>query len=206
MTAVKESAVVLCYSLSEIALFKRTLSHWTLDKDVRQKYLKICVERCLEMRIISDEEIVTYLKEKKLLPEDFKPNLTVRSGGWHNRFEQEVKGESGNTFKLIVRQNKFNAFDFSVILGVFIAGNFFHLKRYNGNSHRHANKLEKEEVKGFHIHTATERYQEAKWQPEGYAISTTSYYDWRTALSACLKENNFVVPVEREQRRLNDGN
>lgn len=152
------------------------------------------------MRIISDSQISSYLKEKKILPKNFRPNFNTRS--LNNHFELDTKGENGNIFRIIIRRSKINPLDFSVILGVVIGNEVFRLKRYNGDSHEHTNSIEKETIEGFHIHTATERYQTKGHKPEDYAQKTLNYYDWNTALQAMLKDNNFVYEVDDNQKRL----
>lgn len=78
----------------------------------------------------------------------------------------------------------------------------FGLKRYNGDSHEHTNRLEGEKVNGCHIHHATERYQDNGFREEDYAKKTTKYNDWKKALDVMLAENNFQLAVPKGQRRL----
>lgn len=150
--------------------------------------------------IVTDDEIDSFVNEAKLLPKSFNPSLKDRAG--QNCFEQEVKGEAGHTFKIIVRQSKINPLDFSVILGVLTGGKWFRLKRYNGDSHEHTNKIEGEKMQGFHVHSATERYQNHGFREEGYAKKATTYSDWKTALGVMLRENNFKAAVDGSQKRL----
>ena len=65
-------------------------------------------------------------------------------------------------FRIILRRNHINPLDFSVILAVRVpnSNQLFRLRRYNGNSHEHTNKIENEKLHDFHIHLATKRYQE----------------------------------------------
>ena len=85
---------------------------------------------------------------------------------------------------LMFRQSTFNPLDFSVILGYIIpnTNQVFRLRRYNGKSHEHTNWLEQEKFYDFHIHTATERYQIAGWNEDGYATPTDRYSDHHGAL------------------------
>jgi|WetSurMetagenome_2_1015567.scaffolds.fasta_scaffold137944_2 hypothetical protein len=152
------------------------------------------------MDVITDNQIKQYLSEKKILPKDFKPILKEKNG--HNHFEEEILGEAGNTFKIIIRQAKQNPLDFSIILGVLIGGKVFRLRRYNGDSHTHPNRIENTELEGFHIHMATQRYQEKGFREETYAEKSTKYNDLTSALAAMVKENNFLVEVDKSQKRL----
>ncbi|MBI4738862.1 hypothetical protein HY772_04835 [Candidatus Woesearchaeota archaeon] len=152
------------------------------------------------MSIVTDLQIKEYLQEKKQLPRGFKPELKNKKK--YNSFEAEALGDNGNSFKLIVRQSKTNALDFSVILGVMIDGSLFRLKRYNGTSHDHTNKIERTRFSGFHIHAATQRYQENGFQEDGFAEHTVRYSDWKSAMEQMVRENNFVMDVDRNQKRL----
>lgn len=54
----------------------------------------------------------------------------------------------------------------------------FTLVRYNGKNHQHTNCLENENTfYDFHIHTATERYQQSPHDDEHYAQPTDRYAD-----------------------------
>ena len=102
----------------------------------------------------SDEEIAVLIQERKVLPND-----------WRNELYKEeklvVNGNNGNKFRIIARQNTKIPLDFSVILAVFAPqlNRYFRLRRYNGWTDPHTNRIEKEKIDGFHIHFATERYQ-----------------------------------------------
>lgn len=78
----------------------------------------------------------------------------------------------------------------------------YRLRRYNGkHPSEHTNKWEKEHgypdhtfSPAFHIHQATERYQEFGYPIDGFAERTTSYYDFHSALDRFIKDNNFKPP------------
>lgn len=156
------------------------------------------------MNVIPDDKINVYLIERKTLPSNFNPqNIKLRDKGSYSSFDQEAMSDSGNTYKLIVRQSNGNPSDFSIIVGVMLGGTLFRLRRYNGNSHPHRNKLEGESFdEGFHIHKATQRYQENGFEEDGFAEKTTRYSNWHDALSTAIKDNNFVIAVDAVQRRL----
>jgi hypothetical protein len=50
----------------------------------------------------------------------------------------------------------------------------------------------------FHIHQATERYQEAGWYEETYAEPTDRFADLHGAIKCMLKDCGFILP-EGEQ-------
>lgn len=152
------------------------------------------------MDVIGDVQIEEYIKERKVLSQDFKSVL--KDKGRMYVFDQEIIGLNGSTFKIIIRQSKINPLDFSIIFGVLLGGDVFRIRRYNGDSHVHKNKIEDENVSGFHIHHATERYQDKGFKEEGYAKKTDRYSDWKSALKIMIKENNFEFEIDKTQRRL----
>lgn len=152
------------------------------------------------MVLVTDAEVMTFIGDKKVIPKDFNPKF--KEGEGKVSFEHEVIAESGNTYKIIIRRSKINPMDFSVIFGIHLGGNLFRIKRYNGNSHIHINRLEKMQIAGFYIHTATQRYQECGFREEGYAEATTKYHDWISAMNLMLKENNFEFELDKAQKRL----
>ena len=156
------------------------------------------------MVVLTDKQIFEYIQEEKTLPNEFKPKFKVKNN--QNVFEIDIQGKVGNIFRIIIRQNQINPLNFSVIFGVVLDGKLFRLKRYNGDSHEHTNKIEGNEMEGFHIHTATQRYQERGYQPEGYAEPSKKYSDWQNALKTMLRENNFKMSVDNNQKRMGEWN
>ena len=77
----------------------------------------------------------------------------------------------------------------------------FRLRRYNGKSHEHTNNIEKNSFYDFHIHMATERYQELGTREDAYAEPTNQFSDFHSALQYMLNECNFEPP-ENEQLSL----
>jgi hypothetical protein len=90
--------------------------------------------------------------------------------------------------------------DFSAILGYKLPGVFtvFRLRRYNGSSHLHTNALEKVTIDGFHVHTATERYQKlGGFKEDHFAELTTRYASLSSAIECLLNECGFRSPIEK---------
>lgn len=142
----------------------------------------------------SDERIDALIKEAKTVPTNFKDGLiaALKKDNGHLRSDATIKGASGNTFKVAIRKNDLDVFDFSIIIYLVApTGKEFILRRYNGNSHRHTNRLEKEKIDGFHIHHATQRYQENTLHEEGYAEVTTRYSTYDAALDCLLEDCGF---------------
>ena len=140
----------------------------------------------------SDQEITALIEERKVLPDD-----------WHSYLLRKrdlvVIGENGNEFRIIARQNTIRPADFSVILTVRVPSSKreFRLRRYNGWTNPHRNRIEKEEIDGFHIHFATERYQRIGLNEDTYAQTTDRYSDFSGALQCLIADTNFEKPAQQ---------
>jgi len=99
-------------------------------------------------------------------------------------------GRAGSEFRLIFRMAHLNQLDFSAILAVRLpkVNTVFRLRRYNGRSHEHTNRIEGNRFYGFHVHYATERYQALGLDEETYAEETDRYSDFESAVQ-CLVED-----------------
>ena len=114
----------------------------------------------------------------------------------------DIEGGDGGDYRLILRQSTFNPLDFSVILAYRPpkSNQLFRLKRYNGKSHEHTNPIEGETFYGFHIHQATERYQEIGAREDTYAKPTDRFADFQQALTCMLKDCGFEIPLDSQGR------
>ena len=147
----------------------------------------------------SDQEIEDLIQEPKKLPDNWRSLL-------YKARKLDVDGNDGNKFRIIVRQNDTYPSDFSVILAVLVppdrcrsSDQVFRLRRYNGSTNPHTNRIEKNEVDGFHIHFATERYQLRRQKEDGYAKKTCRYNDFDGAVQCLIEDANFE---ERSQSQL----
>lgn len=150
----------------------------------------------------TDIEIADLIQEKKSLPR--LPIIKLKEKRGHKEQEIEIFGDSGNRYMLILRVSKFNLLDFSAILGFcpLQTNIVFLLRRYNGRSHEHSNPLEgTESFYDFHIHEATERYQEAGFNAEHYALPTDRYKDLRDAIECLFNDCNIKLK-DRLQKSL----
>ncbi|MDP2168101.1 MAG: hypothetical protein Q8J64_07205 [Thermodesulfovibrionales bacterium] len=155
------------------------------------------------MRILTDQEIAAYISEPKVVPNNWYSGLGLKdkSQYQHREKELEIEGREKNLFRVIIRQNKLNILDFSIILTLREKDSNveYNLLRVNGkHPSRHTNKWEKEnKLPGhtfwphFHIHKATQRYQESGYNIDGYAEVTPHYSDFHSALNQFLLECNF---------------
>ncbi|MCE5271174.1 hypothetical protein LLH00_07810 [bacterium] len=144
----------------------------------------------------SDTEITELISEKKVLGSDYRNKMKLREKRGHKEQEFDFFGENGNQFRLILRQNSFNALDFSIILAHCPAGSnqIFRLRRYNGKSHEHTNGIESDTFYDYHIHSATERYQELGAREDTYAEPTQRYSDFTSAVKCLFVDCNFDLP------------
>ena len=76
----------------------------------------------------------------------------------------------------------------------------FRLRRYNGKSHLHANRLEKERpFQDFHIHIATEEYQRSSFKDDHYAEPTDRYVKFKEALECLFNDCKIQEKTEAQQ-------
>ena len=144
---------------------------------------------------LTDGEIADKVNEIKPLQKDFSKLFQPKQKNGHREFNLNIDGGNGSQFRLVFRQSIFNSLDFSVILLYLPVGTnrHFRIRRYNGKSHEHTNKLENETFYDFHIHQATERYQAAGWDEDDYAQPTQRYSDHHGALTCMLNDCGFEI-------------
>jgi hypothetical protein len=150
--------------------------------------------------LLTDAEISKLLAEQK--PEVDARNLlqafantTPKDG--HRRRAITVVGKDGSRFQLSLRQSILDPYDFSVILSVIRSEGSLNLRRHNGTSHSHSNPIEGDRFQGvFHVHEATERYQQRGSDAEHFARPTTDFSGLATAVHAMLRVASFQPPSQ----------
>jgi hypothetical protein len=145
--------------------------------------------------ILDDNQIAALVNEPKPTVEPAGLTPTARKGA-HRETQKSIATAQGSSFRLIVRQSALDPLDFSVILGYELpeTTRVFRLRRHNGNSHDHPNRIERTVARGFHVHLATERYQLAGYEEDGYAETTNSYSDLAGAIRSMIALANFKPP------------
>ncbi len=134
-----------------------------------------------------------------------------------NEFMQKMKRKSGRAasflqnshafqrqhgegeWLLYARINEDNLLDFSCGLGFIpkARNKVFILRRFNGKSHQHTNKLDgHESFYDFHIHQATEKYQNSSYADEHYAERTDRYTRLEQALDCLLQDCKVTMSAE----------
>lgn len=142
------------------------------------------------MVTFGDEEILDLIE----MPKDRTGRLPgmprLRSKRGHREGFVLFAGPDGSRFKVVLRRSLDNPLDFSAILMVRVPGSnrWFRLRRYNGRSHWHRNRIEGDRFRECHIHTATERYQRIGYREDGYAEPTNRFGDYEGALR-CLAQD-----------------
>lgn len=148
-----------------------------------------------------DQEIASLVQERKPLPTDWRNQIRLRPKRGHDERQLDLTGDAGSEFRLILKQNQINLLNFSVILAVRVpqSNQIFRLRRYNGKSHEHTNHIEGMKFYDFHIHIATERYQEIGTREDAYAEPTDRYGNFQGALRCLIADANLVVPPEPQR-------
>ncbi len=151
---------------------------------------------------LTDDEILMLINEQKQMtvtPEELFRNMKEKKG--HKESEHFIPRTDGSSFVIKLRLSSENPLDFSVILGYIPprSTEVFRLRRYNGKSHEHRNKLENEEpFYNFHIHTATERYQKEGFREDYFAEVTDRYSTIYGALNCLIKDCNIALSPNQQ--------
>jgi len=147
---------------------------------------------------LTDKEILALISEPKQMtvtPDELLRNMEAKRG--HKESEHFTQRKDGSSFVIKLHLSNENLLDFSVILGYKPpkSKKIFRLKRYNGKSHEHKNKLENEDLfYNFHIHTANERYQREGFYEDYFAEVTDRYSTIRGALNCLIEDCNIALP------------
>ncbi len=154
-----------------------------------------------------DQEIESLVQERKPLPVGWRNQIRLKSKRGHDEQQLDLVGGTEHKFRLILRRNSFNLVDFSIILAVRVpqSSQLFRLRRYNGRSHEHTNHIEDETFYDFHIHFATERYQQLGTREDAYAKPTGRYSDFDGALRCLLDDMNLEVPPDPQGTLFKEG-
>jgi len=139
---------------------------------------------------MTDAEISRLISMPKLVKNARARTIEQRGS---ERLNYEACGESGEEFRIYIRQNRRIPDGFSCGLLYLPAGReAVTLARYNGSDHEHTNPLESSTPIRFvcHIHRATERYMEAGRKADHYAETTARYSDLKGAIAALITDCN----------------
>ena len=149
---------------------------------------------------LNDNQIDDLIIEEKRIKLVVRDIWNLKTRGVHKENDLTISRFDGSQFKIILRQNALNILDFSVILGYIPkeSNQVFKLRRYNGKSHQHTNRIEKQTFYDFHIHKATERYQKSGMKEEGFAEITNRYSDLKSAFVCLTSDCNIIFENERQ--------
>ena len=142
---------------------------------------------------LTDAQIEHLIREPKQLPRDYRTRLmNLRPRNAHQGSQLEISTQAGKNFEIFLRQGM-NHLDFSVILGYHLPAmnRVFRLRRYNGKSHVHGNRIEGNQFYAFHIHSATARYQAIGAREDTYAEPTDRFASLSTAFDCMIMDCGF---------------
>ena len=147
-----------------------------------------------------DQEVERLLRERKRVSSDWSSRVRLRPKRGHRERDLTVSGDEGSEFRLILRQSELNPFNFSIILAVRVpqSNQLFRIRRYNGKSHEHTNRIEQVTFYDFHIHIATQRYQDLGTREDAFAEPTDRYADFHGALRCVISDSNLEVPQDTQ--------
>lgn len=149
----------------------------------------------------TDNEINELTLERKGYSGTVEDLLKFKESDGHKRSAFEIPRSDGSAFIVKLRQNTNTLNDFSAILAFQQKGvnKDFKLRRYNG-MHEHTNKLENIRFFDFHIHYATQRYQDAGRKEESYAEKTDRYSDIKGALKCLIDDCHIQIKTDPQVR------
>lgn len=152
----------------------------------------------------TDAEIAALTAERKGLPANWRRRMRLVPKESQAERQLDLVGAEANEYRLILRQSLINGLDFSLILAVRVPSStrLFRLRRYNGHSHRHRNRIERTAIYGFHVHTATERYQARGLREDGFAEPTDRYFDFESAKRCLFEDTNIELPSDQQAQLL----
>lgn len=144
------------------------------------------------LEIITDELINKLLSSNKVVE---NPRARKKRDSGNERVTYILSDEEGNRYNLYLRQNYNMGMEDSFSCGlsyVLPSGETFTLVRYNGPSHNHPNKLEKEKL-GYvsHIHKASKRYLDETGKADGFAKATDRFRTLEGALHCLIEDCNI---------------
>ena len=153
--------------------------------------------------VVTDAEISALMAEQKILSTAWREESPVITKRNDRQRSVQVSGETGREFVVIARQDQADRNNFSLVLALAETRRLFRLRRYDGGSHRHRNRIEHERVTGCHIHQATERYQRyANAREDGFAVATDRYSDLGEAWRSLIDDANMSAVAELLDRLL----
>jgi hypothetical protein len=149
---------------------------------------------------LTDQEIAELLTEEKPLPADWRKRLVLKAKRGHSESELDVSGARGSEFRILQRRSNLNPLDFSVILAYRFPGSnqVLRLRRYNGKSHEHRNRLEGNRFYDFHVHTATARYQRTGHEEDSFAEVTDRYATIEEATRCLFADCAIKLPDDAQ--------
>lgn len=148
----------------------------------------------------TDKEIEEMMAEPKHPPVGTERRLRLQSKRGQKERRIDLRSDSGTEYHLILCQSTKSVNSFSVVLGVKkpLSNYLFRLRRHNGKSHQHTNRIEKNTISGCHIHYATERYQKLGMREDSFAMATDRYDSFCGAIDCMILDAKIEIPPDAQ--------
>jgi hypothetical protein len=143
--------------------------------------------------LLSDQEVEKLLKTKKFVPQNEDFELKPKANAAFEEKVIDLLDELSNSYTLIVQRNIHFHGRFCIIFRYNDkkTGKPLRLVRLNRSHELHVNKLEKNEVKGIHLHLYKEEYVRNDLDEDGYAEQTQDIDNISEALGFMVRMLNI---------------
>jgi hypothetical protein len=143
--------------------------------------------------LLSDQEVEKLLEIKKFIPQDESFELKPKANIAFEDKSINLVDEFSNSYTLIIQRNTRFPGRFCIIFRYNDkkTGKTLRLVRLNRSHELHVNKLEKNEVKGMHLHLYREEYVRNDLDEDGYAEGMKDIDSISEALGFIVKMLNI---------------
>jgi hypothetical protein len=143
--------------------------------------------------LLSDQEVEKLLKNKKFIPQNESFELKPKANAAFEEKSIDLVDEFSHSYTLIVQRNIRFPGRFCVTLRYNDkkTGKTLRLVRLNRSHELHVNKLEKNQVRGIHLHLYREEYIRNDLDEDGYAEGRKDIDSISEALGIMVKMLNI---------------
>lgn len=143
--------------------------------------------------LLSDQEVERLLKTKKFIPQNESFELKPKANAAFEEKSIDLVDELSNSYTLIVQRNIRFPGRFCIIFRYNDkkTGKTLRLVRLNRSHELHVNKLEKNQVRGIHLHLYREEYIRNDLEEDGYAEGIKDIDSISKALGFMVKMLNI---------------
>ena len=143
--------------------------------------------------LLSNQEVEKLLEIKKFIPQNESFELKSKANAAFEDKSMDLVDELSNSYTLIVQRNILFPGRFCIIFRYNDkkTGKSLRLVRLNRSHEYHVNKLEKNEVRGIHLHRYREEYVRNDLHENGYAEEIKDIDSLSQALGFMVKMLNI---------------